>query len=142
MIAAIDIAWQRFGNLVAITPSGGINSNGDRLWRCLCDCGKYKLVSVHELRWGKTRSCGCAKRERMRKLGKEYVRRKRSKTDAKLIGICFGTRVVIGRSRSRPYYFLVRCQQCGEEQTMRSDQASPGVLMRVNLVFDARVSVY
>ena len=122
MIVAIDIAWQRFGKLVAIASSGGINSNGDKLWRCLCDCGKYKLVSVHELRRGTTRSCGCAKRERIGKLGKEFVKRKRSKTDAKLIGKRFGTRVVIGRSPSRPYYFLVRCQQCGEEQTMRGDR--------------------
>jgi hypothetical protein len=79
-------------------------------------------VSVHELRRGKTRSCGCIKPERIRKLGKAHVRRQRSKTDAELIGKCFGTRTVIGRLQSRPYYFLVRCQQCGEERTMRGDR--------------------
>ena len=29
------------------------------LWRCRCECGKFKSVSGNQLRQGKTMSCGC-----------------------------------------------------------------------------------
>lgn len=123
VIAPVDIAWQRFGRLVAIAPFKKTNSNGDRLWRCLCDCGTRMIVGVHDLRRGKARSCGCAKKERFRRLAKARVERKKSETDAKLIGKYFGTRVVIGRSGA-PGHFLVRCHQCGAERTMPGNRIS------------------
>jgi hypothetical protein len=122
MIAALDISWQRFGRLVAVTRDDGINSNGVNLWRCLCDCGNYKIASVHDLRRGKTTSCGCAKRQRVRELGKAHVRQLKTKSDAELIGKLFGTWVAIGREQNRPSYFLVRCEQCRKGRVMRGDR--------------------
>lgn len=32
-------------------------------YRCLCDCGKEKVISINSLRSGRTKSCGCYKKQ-------------------------------------------------------------------------------
>lgn len=54
--ATLDLRGQRFGRLVVI------DRNGER-WNCQCSCGATKLVASYLLREGKTRSCGCLRRE-------------------------------------------------------------------------------
>jgi hypothetical protein len=39
------------------------NRRGKEYWRCLCECGNTSDVVIHQLVYGKTRSCGCLKRE-------------------------------------------------------------------------------
>lgn len=57
----IDISGQAFGRLVALGDAG---SNGrSRLWLCACACGRNSTVSLASLRSGRTRSCGCLKRD-------------------------------------------------------------------------------
>lgn len=34
-------------------------AEGDRMWRCICDCGSLKVVSTGRLRAGVVKSCGC-----------------------------------------------------------------------------------
>lgn len=57
--ARVDHSGRRFGHLVAQQylpkPAGK--------WRCLCDCGEVTMVGPSELVKGKTRSCGCYRRE-------------------------------------------------------------------------------
>lgn len=71
-----DIRGQRFGRLIAIELVGK-DAYGYNLWRCKCDCGKEKLVSLKYLGKG-TSSCGCYAEEiQMRnrtKHGKRYTR--------------------------------------------------------------------
>lgn len=57
-----DITGQRFGKLVAISYEKS-DGNGNDLWRCLCDCGKYTVVAGKDLRNGNTQYCGCHRRE-------------------------------------------------------------------------------
>lgn len=57
-----DLAGQRFGKLTAIKRYG-TDRNGSATWLCKCDCGVEKVVSGHDLVWGKTKSCGCLKRK-------------------------------------------------------------------------------
>jgi hypothetical protein len=52
-----DITGQKFGRLVAIEFSR-IEPTQNK-WRCLCDCGNECFVDGHQLRVGKTKSCGC-----------------------------------------------------------------------------------
>ena len=56
----LDLLGQRFGKLVvkALTKD---RQNKKRMWLCICDCGKERLVITSHLRSGHTTSCGCIK---------------------------------------------------------------------------------
>lgn len=54
---------KRFGRLVAVR-SVVVSGSQDRVfWVCQCDCGHSKQVSAYRLKKGKTRSCGCLRKE-------------------------------------------------------------------------------
>lgn len=61
-----DLTGKRFGRLVALyrksKPKRPIK------WICKCDCGTTKPVSAYCLMNGDTQSCGCLRREILRKL--------------------------------------------------------------------------
>ena len=61
MPKAVNLSGKRFGRLVAIEPVGSIR--GDRLWRCVCDCGEEKIARRSNLSRGDTLSCGCLQKE-------------------------------------------------------------------------------
>lgn len=56
---------QRFGRLIVVADSGLRTAANNRLWYCRCDCGQLTTVSRGNLEYGKTRSCGCLRRERL-----------------------------------------------------------------------------
>ncbi len=51
---------QKFGKLTTVSY------NGDSVWECICMCGTIKLVKSDKLTSGKTKSCGCIKKEQSR----------------------------------------------------------------------------
>jgi len=53
-----DLTGQRFGSLVAVACVGSKPVCGGRLWRCLCDCTREKVVLAQVLRAGKVTRCG------------------------------------------------------------------------------------
>lgn len=53
----LELANQRFGRLVAIEYSH--STKHERVWKCLCDCGKDHFVGASLLNKGRVRSCGC-----------------------------------------------------------------------------------
>jgi hypothetical protein len=55
-----DITGQRFGNLVALRPTGTTPEQRHR-WLCQCDCGNQSVVVGSALTFGAIRSCGCLK---------------------------------------------------------------------------------
>ena len=59
----------RFGKLVAIEPTEKRDYRGLAYWRCKCDCGNETVVNGYMLRSGATKSCGCIRTERVRKMG-------------------------------------------------------------------------
>lgn len=59
---AKDLIGQRFGRLTVIKRAGTEGSRA--VWRCKCDCGKYKSVKSIDLLSGNTKSCGCWKKHR------------------------------------------------------------------------------
>lgn len=65
MAASIDLTGQRFGRLVAVR-SADRAPDGHRMWLCLCDCGQTCTVAGRNMRSGRTTSCGCFHRERLR----------------------------------------------------------------------------
>lgn len=58
----IDLTGRRFGRLVVVSEAGREPGGGIR-WTCRCDCGAQKAAYGGDLRSGKTKSCGCLKRE-------------------------------------------------------------------------------
>lgn len=55
---AVDIAGERYGNLVAISPTAKRQGN-TIVWLCRCDCGRMHEAGAASLRIGNTKSCGC-----------------------------------------------------------------------------------
>lgn len=53
-----DLTGLKFGNLTAIEVCG--RKRGQRLWACLCDCGKRVEGTAGDLASNRIRSCGCA----------------------------------------------------------------------------------
>jgi hypothetical protein len=56
-----DLIGQKFGKLLILKPAP--SRHGRACWLCQCDCGKTKSVLGQNLRKGKTKSCGCLRRE-------------------------------------------------------------------------------
>jgi len=50
---------QKFGKLSVIEKTNQRSNKGEILWKCLCDCGNFKLVNSYSLKAGFTKSCGC-----------------------------------------------------------------------------------
>lgn len=58
----LNIAGQRFGRLVAISPERRENSIVV-YWQCRCDCGNTTSATLGNLKRGHVTSCGCYRRE-------------------------------------------------------------------------------
>lgn len=61
----IDLIGKKFGRLTVIEK---IKKEGSRrlYWRCICDCGKEKIIDGEALRKKATTSCGCYHKEKVR----------------------------------------------------------------------------
>ena len=60
MSKKLDLTGQRFGGLTALHPAEYIG--GGTAWVCQCDCGQKAVVRTDNLRYGRTKSCGCQRR--------------------------------------------------------------------------------
>lgn len=58
MSAFQDLTGMKFYRLLVLEQIGK-NKWGDILWKCLCDCGNFTLVSTKHLKSGEVKSCGC-----------------------------------------------------------------------------------
>jgi hypothetical protein len=58
----INRIGERFGRLKVIAESSTIK--GRAHWKCVCDCGKEKIIAAGALSTGMTSSCGCLGREK------------------------------------------------------------------------------
>ena len=46
------------------TVLGETYKNGKKYYDCLCECGTVRLVRANSIRTGRSKSCGCLRRER------------------------------------------------------------------------------
>lgn len=63
MSGAKDLIGQRFGRLEVIEKSNKRDLSGNIYWKCKCDCGNTVVVQGRSLRNGRTKSCGCYKKD-------------------------------------------------------------------------------
>lgn len=64
-----NMTGQRFGRLTVLSKGETERKNGQwrTTWRCKCDCGNEVVVKASYLREGRTTSCGCYKKEVLKK---------------------------------------------------------------------------
>ena len=62
----IDLTGKKYGRLTVIEPAD--TKNGRLRWKCKCDCGNERIVHGSALKSGNTKSCGCYKTEKAKKL--------------------------------------------------------------------------
>lgn len=66
----IDLTGRRFGRLTVLGREGIYKSPNQETflltWRCRCDCGNETVVVANNLKFGRTRSCGCLRAEKSR----------------------------------------------------------------------------
>lgn len=60
---AIDITGLTFGRLTVVERSDNCSYASKVKWLCQCSCGTMKAVRAGFLQQGRTRSCGCLRRE-------------------------------------------------------------------------------
>lgn len=54
-----DISGQVFGKLTVIERYENNTKSGNAQWLCICTCGNNAIVNGSKLRNGRTKSCGC-----------------------------------------------------------------------------------
>ena len=60
-LRSANLVGQRFGRLVVLREYG--RDKRGIIWECLCDCGTIVYVHTRDLNIGKTKSCGCLRRD-------------------------------------------------------------------------------
>lgn len=78
-----NLLGQKFGRLTVI-KSENSDKRGNGQWLCLCNCGNKIIVPAVRLQHGITRSCGCLRRDIMRKNFKSNYKMQeyKSRTDS------------------------------------------------------------
>lgn len=56
-----ELVGQKFGKLTVLELS---HVNKAAHWKCVCECGKFKIVRTGELRSGYTQHCGCSRKRK------------------------------------------------------------------------------
>lgn len=97
---AINITGERYGRLTAIRQEG--SSGGQRMWICICDCGKETKVRQSDLRRGKTKSCGCFKNELIAAAKLKHGGNRRTKVE-RLYGVWSGIKTRVDNANRECY---------------------------------------
>jgi hypothetical protein len=104
-----NLIGQKF-NKLTVLELNGINKKGDRVWKCICDCGntEFCFVTTHNLKNGNTKSCGCYQKEMASKANMKYP-------ENEMIGKKFNRLTIekyMGRNKFDKRMFLCKCE-CG-----------------------------
>jgi hypothetical protein len=63
----INETGNKYGRLTVLSRAGSTSSKGAR-WLCECDCGWWVIVNGEDIRTGRSTSCGCFKKEKLKNL--------------------------------------------------------------------------
>jgi 5-methylcytosine-specific restriction endonuclease McrA len=113
-----------FGRLKVISFTGEVQGKwGGRKIACICSCGNTTIVTTSNLKKGKTKSCGCLHRERVRLLGLSHRKYKEVSGFSKLYRtyICQSKRRSLAFVLSREKFAEITsssCTYCGKKPSM------------------------
>lgn len=90
-----DLTGKTFGRLTVLEDTEKRTKSGLVIWKCQCSCPEHNIVEVpsSNLIGGKTKSCGCLRKE---KVGQQGLKNKQD-----LTGKRFGKLIVLGDSGKR-----------------------------------------
>lgn len=57
-----DLLGLKFANLTVVSREPN-DANNKAVWKCVCDCGEFRVVTSNDLTRGKVKSCGCLSRK-------------------------------------------------------------------------------
>lgn len=126
----MDLTNRRFGRLVVIRRESVSRATWNKLkqptWFCECDCGEMVYVLDGNLRQGRTKSCGCLRKEKSKETaGKNF----KYKPKEDLTGQTFGRLTVLRRSEktsaNRLPTWVTQCD-CGNVHEVRADHLKQG----------------
>src|SRR4051812_45468159 len=128
MSRLIDLTGKTFGYLTVI-QKGETGPTGQTRWECACRCGKPVTVDGYRLRNGKTKSCGCYRKETTQKRADD------------LSGKVFGRLTVLRRSeqlQARGFYpWICRCE-CGNIKNIKASDLKAGTTMSCGCLNDEK----
>lgn len=93
-----EIQGERFSKLVVVSEAGHRDKQGAILWNCVCDCGNVVITTVGCLRSGNTKSCGCSRKESLKKRNTKH-----ELTGTRLYRIWAGMLTRCNNKNSKPY---------------------------------------
>jgi len=76
-----DLVGKRFGRLTVVERVGS-SPEGQTIWSCRCDCGKFATAKGGNLSHGHTKSCGCLARDRAKEIHTKHGKCPRSGSTA------------------------------------------------------------
>ena len=127
-----DITGEKFGRLTAVRrlPENILGSGA--AWLCRCDCGKKIKSTVHRLRRGNTKSCGCLKADRVRECRQQD-----------LTGLRSGRLVAIQRSGDDGYHHSMwKCIcDCGKSARISGVSLKAGKTRSCGCLHDETVTL-
>ena len=113
-----DITGQKFNRLTALERDiEATKFHSDTYWKCQCDCGNVVSVGLQRLQKGKTKSCGCYRKEVAC-----------NNTKKNLVGQKFGRLTVIKESDQRKNNRITwECQcECGNIVYVNTNDLTTG----------------
>jgi hypothetical protein len=119
----LDLTNQRFGRLTALAFEGSYH-DGIRcrtLWNCKCNCGSYVIVLSESLRNGKTKSCGCFRRETSAANNHQTTHGESYRTPEYVVWTSMKQRCLDQNHKSYEYYGGRGIKVCAEWQASFSD---------------------
>jgi len=118
---AEDLSGRKFNRLTVIERAWDYPAKGV-FFKCICDCGKERIVRADRLRNGVTKSCGCYSTDKLIKYNKE-------EGSLNLINKRFGKLTVIEKTDKRDSGSIVwKCQcDCGSIVFIRGTSLMAGV---------------
>ena len=96
-----DLTGKQFGKLTVIQVSKE-RKNNQLTWECKCSCGNPNIIYVttSNLNNGRTRSCGCLRKETIRKMAQKQL--------IDITGNTYGELTVLERAYDKEQEFLIK----------------------------------
>lgn len=115
-----DLINHKFGKLIVAKYLGKDSRGKDPLWECICECGRSAITRPFMLKSGRTKSCGCYHKIRM----KELNTKPRVTVSEKKCPTCKTTKInnFFGKDKKRFDGLTSQCKYCRNVEYKRKNK--------------------